>query len=169
MPPAEPKWPVKKSLGLVTNILTRHIFSHDFQNDFSDRSVFLMQSAPQKTGSTKKAHCPSCSADMLIHLGRLTGTTFYLVITQNLYVCVCVCVYNLSLTWNYTDLARWLAHLNSHLLPDYDHTYVFLNDLPFSSPGDLPDSGTVPRSPALQADSLPSELPGKPFFKAENT
>ena len=28
--------------------------------------------------------------------------------------------------------------------------------------GDLPDLGTEPRSPALEADSLPSELPGKP-------
>ena len=32
--------------------------------------------------------------------------------------------------------------------------------LPFPSPGDLPDSGTEPGSPVLQADSLPSELPG---------
>ena len=30
--------------------------------------------------------------------------------------------------------------------------------LPFPSPGDLPDPGIKPRSPALQADSLPSEL-----------
>ena len=30
------------------------------------------------------------------------------------------------------------------------------------SPGDLPNSGFEPRSPALQADSLLSELPGKP-------
>ena len=29
--------------------------------------------------------------------------------------------------------------------------------LPRPSPGDLPDPGTEPRSPALQADSLPSE------------
>jgi len=28
--------------------------------------------------------------------------------------------------------------------------------------GDLPDSGIKPRSPALQADSLPSEAAGKP-------
>ena len=28
---------------------------------------------------------------------------------------------------------------------------------------DLPDPGIEPWSPALQADSLPSELPGKPF------
>ena len=34
--------------------------------------------------------------------------------------------------------------------------------LPFSSPGDLPNPGTEPSSPALQADSLPSEPPGKP-------
>ena len=29
-------------------------------------------------------------------------------------------------------------------------------------PGDLPNLGTEPRSPTLQADSLPSEPPGKP-------
>ena len=34
--------------------------------------------------------------------------------------------------------------------------------LPFSSPGDLPDPGIEPGSPALQADALPSEPPGKP-------
>ena len=32
----------------------------------------------------------------------------------------------------------------------------------FPSPGDPPNSGIEPRSPALQANSLPSELPGKP-------
>ena len=34
--------------------------------------------------------------------------------------------------------------------------------LPFPSPGDLPNPGIEPRSPALQADALPSEPPGKP-------
>ena len=33
--------------------------------------------------------------------------------------------------------------------------------LPFPSPGDLPDPGIEPRSPSLQADTLPSEPPGK--------
>ena len=36
----------------------------------------------------------------------------------------------------------------------------YWSELPFPSPGDLPDSGTEPRSPAMQADSLPSEPPG---------
>ena len=35
--------------------------------------------------------------------------------------------------------------------------------LPFPSPGDLPDPGIKAKSPALQADSLPPEPPGKPF------
>ena len=33
---------------------------------------------------------------------------------------------------------------------------------PFPSPGDLPNPGIEPRSPTLQADSLPAELPGNP-------
>ena len=35
------------------------------------------------------------------------------------------------------------------------------NGLPFPSPGDLPDQGIKPGSPALQAESLPSEPTGK--------
>ena len=36
--------------------------------------------------------------------------------------------------------------------------------MPFLSPGDLPDPGVEPRSPALQADALSSEPPGKPWM-----
>ena len=36
----------------------------------------------------------------------------------------------------------------------------YWSGLPFPSPGDLPDPGIEPRSPALQADALPSEPPG---------
>ena len=34
----------------------------------------------------------------------------------------------------------------------------YWSGLPFSSPGDLPDPGVKPGSPALQADSFPTEL-----------
>ena len=37
----------------------------------------------------------------------------------------------------------------------------YLSGLPFPSPGDLLDPGMEPGSPALQADSLLSEPPGK--------
>ena len=36
--------------------------------------------------------------------------------------------------------------------------------LPFPSPGDLPNPGIKPRSPALRVDSLPTEPPGKPRY-----
>ena len=38
---------------------------------------------------------------------------------------------------------------------------VLESRLPFPSPGDLPNTGIEPRSPTLQADTLPSEPPGK--------
>ena len=43
--------------------------------------------------------------------------------------------------------------------------------LPFPSPGDLPDPGIEPRSPALKADSLPSEPPERRecYFKVKET
>ena len=36
--------------------------------------------------------------------------------------------------------------------------------LPFSSPGDLPNPGIEPGSPALQTDALPSEPPGNYYY-----
>ena len=38
----------------------------------------------------------------------------------------------------------------------------FWSGLPFPSPGDLPNPAIETGSPTLQADSLPSEPPGKP-------
>ena len=39
----------------------------------------------------------------------------------------------------------------------------YWSGLPFPSPGDLSNSGIEPRSPTLQADSLPSEPSGKSY------
>ena len=40
----------------------------------------------------------------------------------------------------------------------------YWSGLPFPSPGDLPDPGTEPVSPALQADALLFEPSGKPHI-----
>ena len=40
----------------------------------------------------------------------------------------------------------------------------YWSGVPLPSPGDLPDPGIKPGSPALQADSLPTELLGKPLY-----
>ena len=42
----------------------------------------------------------------------------------------------------------------------------YRSGLPFPSPGDLPDPGIEPGSPALQTDSLLTELQGKPHHKS---
>ena len=45
----------------------------------------------------------------------------------------------------------------------------YWSGLPFSSPGDFPYPGIEPRSPVLQAGSLPSEPPGKPILTGKMT
>ena len=45
----------------------------------------------------------------------------------------------------------------------------YWSELPFASPGDLPNLGIKPGSPALQADSLPTEPAGKPHLSIRGT
>ena len=71
-------------------------------------------------------------------------------------------------------LARYLAVCNSlqprglqpirFLCPWGFSRQEYWSGLPCPPPGDLPNFGIEPRSPALQADSLPSEPPGKPLY-----
>ena len=44
----------------------------------------------------------------------------------------------------------------------------YWSELPFPSPGDLPDQGIQPWSPAFQADTLTSEPPGKSRLVAQS-
>ena len=41
----------------------------------------------------------------------------------------------------------------------------YWSGVPFPSPGDVPHPGIEPGSPALQADALTSEPPGKPHIQ----
>ena len=43
------------------------------------------------------------------------------------------------------------------------YSQEYWGGLPFASPEDLPDPGIEPKCPTLQADSLPTELQGKPI------
>ena len=52
-----------------------------------------------------------------------------------------------------------VAHQSSLSTEFFRHEYW--SRWPFPSPGDFPDTGMKLGSPALQADSLPSEPPGK--------
>ena len=54
-----------------------------------------------------------------------------------------------------------LCNLMDCSLPGFSRQ-EYWSGLPFPSPGDLPSPGIEPRSPALEADTLTSEPPGKP-------
>ena len=60
----------------------------------------------------------------------------------------------------------FFANTGFHSPPKYFQwefsRHEYWSGFSFPSPGDLPDLGIEPRSPALHADSLPSEPLGKP-------
>ena len=55
---------------------------------------------------------------------------------------------------------------STRLLCPWDSPGKNWSGLPFPSPADLPNPGTKPRSPALQADSLLSEAPREALLTA---
>ena len=56
------------------------------------------------------------------------------------------------------------TNMNSSFLWLSNISLCVWSGLPFPSPGDLSDLGIEPRSPALQADALPSEPPRKSLY-----
>ena len=65
---------------------------------------------------------------------------------------------SLSLIWLFAT--PWTVAHQAPLSMEFSRQDYWIG-LPFPSPGDLPDSGIIPGSPALQADSLLTELQGK--------
>ena len=77
-------------------------------------------------------------------------------------VCVCVCVCkSFSCVWLFTT--PWTVACQALLSMGFSRQ-EYWSVLQFPSPGDLPDPGIKPGSPALQADSLLSEPPGKHYL-----
>ena len=77
------------------------------------------------------------------------------------YVSIYVCIYvevKKSLSRVRLFATLWTIQSMGFSRPEY------WSGQPFPSPGALPNPGIWPRSPALQADSLPTELPGKPLL-----
>ena len=78
----------------------------------------------------------------------------------SLSVCVCVCMCVCLVAKSCPTLATpWTVTHQAPLSMGFPRQESW-SGLSFPSPGDLPDLGIEPRSPALQADSLPTELWG---------
>ena len=66
--------------------------------------------------------------------------------------------------WVVSDSATpWSVAQQAPLSVEFSRQEYWSGEL-FPSPGDLPNPGIKPRSPALQADSSLSEPPGKPLY-----
>ena len=80
------------------------------------------------------------------------------VLDITLQVVLCVCVCRVQLFAN-----PWTVPLSMGF-----SRQKYSSGLPFPPPRDLPDTGMEPWSPALQADSLLSEPPGKPTLNVDD-
>ena len=90
-----------------------------------------------------------------------------------MYTCVCLCV---CVCVRARARAMWLQSYPTLCdpvdcsSPSFSIHGIFqariLEWVAILSPGDLPNPGVEPGSPTLQADSLPSEPPGKPGYYA---
>ena len=65
-------------------------------------------------------------------------------------------------------MTPWTVSHQAHLCMEFSRQ-EYWNGLPFPFLGDLPDPGIEPGSPALQADSLPSEPPERVNFVIFNS
>ena len=79
-------------------------------------------------------------------------------------MCVCVCVCVCEVAQSCLSLCEPIdcSPPGSSVSMGFSRQ-EYWSGLPFPSPGDLPNPGIEPRFPALQADALTSEPPGKPI------
>ena len=89
-----------------------------------------------------------------LHCTAETNTTL-----QSNYVCVYMCALRHSLV---SDSATPCTGVSQASLSMEFSQQEYWSVLALPSPGDRPNPGIKPMSPALQTDSLPSEPPGKP-------
>ena len=73
---------------------------------------------------------------------------------------MCVCVFSFSVVSD-SFVIPWTVDHQAPLSMGF-YQQVYWNELPFPSPGDLPDPGIKPLSPALAGGFFTTEPPGKP-------
>ena len=77
---------------------------------------------------------------------------------------MCVCVRSIISFMSWPSLGLFVTVACQAPLSIEFSRQEYWSGLPLPSRGDLPDPGIEPQSPALQADSLLSEPPGKPII-----
>ena len=88
----------------------------------------------------------------------LPGSSVHGIFQARILVCVCVCVKSLQLCPTFCDPKTVVLGDSPS-----EKTEEYWSGLLFPSPGDLPDLGIEPASPALAGRFFTSEPPGKPL------
>ena len=79
-------------------------------------------------------------------------------------VCVCVCVHACARSvLSNSFAAPWTEAFQAPLSKGF-HRQKYWSGLPFPCPGDLPEPGIEPKSPALAGGFFATEPPGKPSW-----
>ena len=124
--------------------------------DDSENKVWYVNTLKQCPASEKKelllfeTTCLDLCGIMLSEICEVEKDQYFMYLTY-LHMCTCMLshVQLCATPWTIAPLSVELSRQE------------YWRGLPFPSPGDIPDPGIEPGSPVLQANSLPSEPPGK--------
>ena len=136
-------------------------YAHVFQNF----PQFIVIHTVKGFGIVNKAEIDvflelSCFFDDPLDVGNLiSGSSAFSKTSNSLCRCISICL----IIHPWKDVGLLPLFVITHY-PMNIHVSVQL----FPSPGYLPNPGIEPRSPALQADALPSEPPEKPICYIKN-
>ena len=117
----------------------------------------------QKSDYVIWQHCISHTVDILYYKNIVFNHDTETVMHTKYSICFSIfpCAKSLSCVQLFVTL--WTVARQAPLSMGFSRP-EYWSRLPCPSPGDLPDPGTEPRSPTLQADSFLPEPPGSPFF-----
>ena len=88
---------------------------------------------------------------------------YNLIVNEVVQMCWLLCRDSVSEKWKWKSLSCVLLFVTPWTIQSLEFSRPeYWSGWPFPSPGDLPYPGIKPRSPELQANSLPAEPQGKP-------
>ena len=102
--------------------------------------------------------CSFTSISLMNHSFSYISNQSLIYLRVHLHICV---LSSFSCAWLFAT--PWIIARNVPLSMEFS-PQEYWSELSCPPPGDLPDSGIIHRSPALQADSLPSKLSRKPIY-----
>ena len=148
---------------LLTCILTTHVSGavrkSRLRNDCDGRCIQGMMMSclarPLRGQCLPGVPPPQVWSPALQFSSAVTVHLVFIMSQVQLYVCMCL------LAQSSPIVILWTLARHAPLSMEFSRQ-EYWSGLPLPSPGDLPDPGISPVSPAWQADCLPAGSPGKP-------